>query len=185
MLRFEDARGWEGWLAAHHRTEEEAWLLIARRRRKGAPDGLVTLALEDALQVALCYGWIDSTRRAHDAEAYLQRYSPRGRRSAWSLANVERAEALIAEGRMAEAGLAQVEAARADGRWAAAYAGQREAEVPVELAEALAGRPGVARRFEALGRTARYQLMLPVLKAATPEARAARVRQVLRELGVD
>ncbi|MEY9871205.1 uncharacterized protein YdeI (YjbR/CyaY-like superfamily) [Streptacidiphilus sp. MAP12-33] len=177
MLHFEDARAWEGWLAAHHGSEAEAWLLIAKRGSRVA-----ALAIEDALQVALCYGWIDSVRWAHDAGSYLQRYSPRGPRSPWSAANVERARVLIADGRMAEAGMAEVEAARADGRWEAAYAGQREAEVPVELAEALARWPEAAARFEAMGRTARYQLMLPVLKARTAAVRVARAERVVGEL---
>ncbi|SEM14608.1 YdeI/OmpD-associated family protein [Streptacidiphilus jiangxiensis] len=179
MLHFEDARAWEEWLAAHHRSEPEAWLLIAK---KGHTREVATVSIEDALQVALCYGWIDSLRRAHDAGAYLQRYSPRGPRSLWSAANVERVGALAAAGRMAEAGLAEVAAAQADGRWEAAYAGQREAEVPVELVEALAGSARAAERFEAMGRTARYQVMLPVLKARTPEGRVAQAERAVREL---
>jgi uncharacterized protein YdeI (YjbR/CyaY-like superfamily) len=177
MMRFSDAVQWESWLAGHHATEGEAWLEIAR---KGSPEELVTIG--QALDVALCYGWIDSHRRACDERRFLQRYSPRRRNSPWSRVNVERVEALTAAGRMRPPGLAQVAAARADGRWAAAYAAQREAVVPPDLAEALAADPQAAARFEALGRTGRYRMVLPLLKARTAAGRAARLERAVRGL---
>ncbi|MFC6580799.1 YdeI/OmpD-associated family protein [Planomonospora parontospora] len=174
MMRFADAAQWESWLAGHHATEGEAWLEIAR---KGSGEELITIG--EALEVALCYGWIDSHRRSCDERRFLQRYSPRRGGSAWSRVNVERVEALTAAGRMRPPGLAEVAAARADGRWAAAYAAQREAVVPPDLAEALAARPEAAARFEALGRTGRYRVVLPLLKARTPAGRAARLERAV------
>lgn len=177
MMHFHDAAGWETWLADHHEATGDAWLRIAR---KGSP--VTSITIEDALQVALCYGWIDSQRRRFDEHSYLQRYSRRHRGSPWSLLNVERVEALTAAGRMRPAGLAEVAAARADGRWDAAYAGQRNATVPPDLAEALAAEPRAAARFDALDRTARYLMILPLLKARTPAGRAARLNAAVASL---
>ncbi|GIH96365.1 YdeI family protein [Planobispora siamensis] len=177
MMHFTDAAQWESWLAAHHRDEGGAWLVIAK---KDSPVAAITI--EQALEVALCYGWIDSHRRALDEHRFLQRYSRRRRGSAWSRVNVERAEALTAAGRMRPPGLAQIAAARADGRWAAAYSAQREATVPPDLARALAHCPQAAARFEALGRTGRYRIILPLLKARTPAGRAARLDKAISGL---
>lgn len=115
ILTLADAAGWEAWLADHHDRSSGVWLLIAK---KGSARTSVTI--REALDVALCYGWIDSQPRGHDADRYLQRYSPRRPRSPWSKLNADRAEALIAAGRMRPPGLARIEAAKADGRWAAA-----------------------------------------------------------------
>ncbi|MBB6349764.1 uncharacterized protein YdeI (YjbR/CyaY-like superfamily) [Nonomuraea muscovyensis] len=177
MMHFADAAEWESWLAGHHGDEGGAWLRIAR---KGSPIAAVTI--EQALEVALCYGWIDSHRRSHDEHSFLQRYSRRRKGSPWSRVNVERVEALTAAGRMRPAGLAEVAAARADGRWDAAYAAQRDADVPPDLAEALAAHPRAAARFEALGRTGRYRLILPLLKARTPAGRAGRLQKTISGL---
>jgi uncharacterized protein YdeI (YjbR/CyaY-like superfamily) len=122
--------------------------------------------------VALCYGWIDGQRRAHDDVSFLQRFSRRRPRSSWSKVNVAKVEALMAAGRMRPAGLAEVAAAKADGRWEAAYESQRTAAVPPDLAAALAGNSRANAAFERLGRSARYAVILPLLKARTPETRA-------------
>lgn len=132
MLQFRDAAAWETWLSAHNEKRAEAWLRI---RKRYSAIALVTIA--DALDVALCYGWIDSHRRALDDETFLQRYSPRRPKSSWSKINAERAEELISAGRMRPAGLAEVERAKADGRWTAACEPQQTAEVPCDL-----GAPG-------------------------------------------
>jgi uncharacterized protein YdeI (YjbR/CyaY-like superfamily) len=116
VLACTDVTQWESWLADHHDRSSGIWLLIAR---KGSDKKSVTIS--DALDVALCYGWIDSHRKSHDVDYYLQRYSPRRPRSPWSRLNVQRVEALIDAGRMRAPGLAQVAAAQADGRWLAAY----------------------------------------------------------------
>jgi uncharacterized protein YdeI (YjbR/CyaY-like superfamily) len=114
MMHFANAEEWESWLAAHHEDEGGVWLKIAK---KGSPVGAVTIG--EALRVALCYGWIDSHRRALDEHCFLQRYSRRRKGSPWSRLNAEHVEALTAAGRMRAPGLAEVAKARADGRWAA------------------------------------------------------------------
>ncbi|MFC6880880.1 MULTISPECIES: YdeI/OmpD-associated family protein [Actinomadura] len=176
-MHFEDASGWETWLAGHHEAEGGVWLKIAKRR-----SALVSVTIEEALQVALCYGWIDSQRKSCDEHSYLQRYSRRRKGSPWSRENVERVEALTAAGRMRPSGLAEVEAAKADGRWDAAYAAQRNATVPPDLAAALAARPEAAARFEALDKTGRYLVILSLLKARTPAGRAARLEKAVTAL---
>lgn len=112
VLTFANAAEWEAWLEEHHATATGAVLKIAKKR-----SGVATITVQEALEVALCFGWIDSVRRAHDERYFLQRYSPRTKRSNWSAINRAKAEALIAAGRMRPAGLAQIEAAKADGRW--------------------------------------------------------------------
>ncbi|XRQ16549.1 YdeI/OmpD-associated family protein [Actinomadura welshii] len=176
-MHFADAAEWEAWLAAHHQSEGGAWLKIAK---KGSPATSVTIG--EALDVALCYGWIDSQRKSCDEHYYLQRYSRRRKGSPWSRVNVERAEALTEAGRMRPPGLAEVAAAKADGRWDAAYTAQRDAAVPPDLAEALAAHPDAAARFEALGRTDRYRIILPLLKARTPAGRQARLARAISDL---
>jgi uncharacterized protein YdeI (YjbR/CyaY-like superfamily) len=177
-LTFENAGQWEAWLAAHHDSAADAWLKIAK---KGS--GVPTVTIREALDVALCYGWIDSQRKSYDDSYYLQRYSRRRPTSAWSKVNVDRVEELTAAGRMRAPGLAEVAAAKADGRWDAAYASQRTAEVPPDLAAALADRPTARAAFEALGKTDRYALILQLLKARTPETRAARLQKIMATLG--
>jgi uncharacterized protein YdeI (YjbR/CyaY-like superfamily) len=180
MMAFADAAQWESWLAENHDTEGCAWLKIAR---KGSAAELITIV--QALEVALCYGWIDSQRKSHDAHCYLQRYSPRRAGSPWSRENVERVEMLTRTGRMQPSGLAEVAMAQADGRWAAAYAAQRNVAIPPDLAEILAANPRAAERFDALGKTARYLLILPVLKARTPASRARCAARAIASLMQD
>jgi uncharacterized protein YdeI (YjbR/CyaY-like superfamily) len=177
MMDFADAAAWEAWLAGHHEDEGGVWLRIAK---KGSPVGSVTIT--EALDVALCYGWIDSQRKSLDEHGYLQRYSRRRKGGAWSRVNVEKAEALIAAGRMRPPGLAEIDAAKADGRWDAAYARQRDVSVPSDLLAALEASPSAAARFEALGKTGRYQLILPLLKIRTPAGRAARIEKTIADL---
>jgi uncharacterized protein YdeI (YjbR/CyaY-like superfamily) len=167
VLEFSDAAAWECWLEAQHEIRVEAWLRIAKRH-----SGIALITISGALDVALCYGWIDGRRRTCDDVSFLQRYSRRRPRSSWSKANVAKAEALIAAGRMRPAGSAEVAAAKADGRWEAAYESQRNAAVPPDLAAALAGNARANAAFERLGRSDRYAVVLPLLKARTPESRA-------------
>jgi uncharacterized protein YdeI (YjbR/CyaY-like superfamily) len=177
MMHFADATQWESWLAEHHDAEGGVWLKIAK---KGS--AVASVKIEQALEVALCYGWIDSHRKSYDEQFFLQRYSRRRKGSPWSRNNVERVEALNAAGRMRPPGLAEVAAARADGRWAAAYAAQRNATVPPDLAAALAASPQAAACFEALDKTGRYRVILPLLKARTPSGRADRLHQAISGL---
>ncbi|HEX6327933.1 MAG TPA: YdeI/OmpD-associated family protein [Jiangellaceae bacterium] len=161
-----DAPEWEAWLAANHEGSTGVWLKIAKKH-----SGRTTVSITDALDVALCYGWIDGIRRSHDEDHYLQRYSPRRPNSHWSKVNVAKVESLIAAGRMRPSGLAQVEAAKADGRWAGAYESQENATVPADLAAALEQNSRARSYFERLGKTDRYQVILRLLKAKTPESR--------------
>lgn len=177
MLDFPDSAAWEAWLEVHHGSDAEAWLRIAK---KGS--GLATISISDALDGALCFGWIDGQRKALDEVSDLQRYCPRRTRSTWSQANVEKVAALEVAGRMRPAGRAQVEAARADGRWEAAYERQSTASVPADLTAALNSDPVAAAAFGELGRTDRYAVMLPVLRATTPGRRAAAVRRPIEQL---
>jgi uncharacterized protein YdeI (YjbR/CyaY-like superfamily) len=168
---------WESWLAAHWQRPEGVWLQVGK---KGS--GAASVTVGEALDVALCYGWIDGTRRGLDQDHFLQWYAPRTPRSTWSRVNVERVEALLAAGRMQAPGLAEVEAARADGRWAAAYPSQRHAAVPQDLLDALDYNHGARAAFESLGPSERYAVMLPVLRARTPEQRARRARVAVERL---
>jgi uncharacterized protein YdeI (YjbR/CyaY-like superfamily) len=175
ILSFADGDEWDRWLIDHGPTRTDAWLTIAKK-------GMAGLNAADAGDVAICHGWIDSNRRALDGTHFLQRFSPRRPGSPWSKVNVERVAALEAAGRMRPAGRAQVEAAKADGRWAAAYESQRSAAVPEDLTAALAGNDRARAAFEALGRSERYAVFLPLLKARTPAARNRALRQAVRAL---
>lgn len=177
VLDFPDAAGWEAWLEAQHGDQAEAWLRIAKRH-----SGIATITIAEALDVALCFGWIDGQRKSLDEVSFLQRYSRRRPRSSWSKVNVAKVEALVAAGRMRPAGLAEVAAAEADGRWDAAYESQRTAEVPPDLAAALAGDAGANTAFEQLGRSERYAVILPLLKARTPESRARLLARAVAKL---
>ena len=172
-----DADEWEKWLAENHEGSGGVWLKIAKKH-----SGRTTVTIREALDVALCYGWIDSIRRSHDDDYYLQRYSPRRPGSHWSKVNVDKVEALIAAGRMRPRGLVQVEAAKADGRWAAAYESQKNAAVPPDLADALDQNEQAKAFFEQLGKTERYQVILRLLKARRPESRATLLDKTITTL---
>lgn len=174
ILEFRDGAAWEDWLEGHHAERPEAWLRVAKRH-----SGLDLIAIGDAADAAFCFGWIDGQRRAYDERSFLQRYSPRRKASPWSKVNVAKVEALIAAGRMRPPGLAEVDAARADGRWRGAYEPQRTAKVPPDLVAALAADPEAKAAFDRLGKSERYAVMLPLLRATTPESRAkARAREI-------
>lgn len=177
VLEFADAGEWESWLSAHHGSHPEAWLRIGKRHA-----GIALIGITEALDVALCYGWIDGQRTSYDGESFLQRYSRRRPRSSWSQVNVAKVEALTAAGQMRPAGLAEVAAARADGRWEGAYERQSTAEPPPDLLAALAADPRASAAFEALGRSERYAVILPLLKARTQEARARTLARAVQRL---
>lgn len=180
VLAFATGDEWEAWLEQHHDTEPDAWLRIGKRNSR-----LPGLSIDQALDGALCFGWIDGQRKSNDADSFLQRYSPRRRTSSWSAINVEKFEVLAAAGRVRPAGYAQRDAAQADGRWDAAYESQRTAETPTDLAAELARNPDAASAFEALSRTGRYAVILPLLKARTPQRRAELIARAVAELGRD
>ncbi len=173
---FRDAAAWESWLAAHP-ASAGLWLRIAKKNA-----GIASVSYADAVDVALCHGWIDGQRRGFDEDSFLQRFTPRRPRSLWSRINVDKAEALIANGRMREGGLREIELARADGRWAAAYAGAAAMEVPVELAAALAANDRAAAFFETLDKANRYAVCWRVQTARNEPTRASRIEKLVAML---
>ncbi|SCL61870.1 Uncharacterized conserved protein YdeI, YjbR/CyaY-like superfamily, DUF1801 family [Micromonospora citrea] len=175
IISFADVDEWDRWLGEHGGSRSDVWLTIAKK-------GAAGMTATQAGDVAICHGWIDSHRRRLTATHFLQRFSPRRPGSPWSRVNVERVASLEAAGRMRPAGRAQVEAARADGRWAAAYAPQRDAAVPEDLAGALAGNDRARAAYEALSRSARYGIFLPLLKARTAAGRAGALRRAVATL---
>jgi uncharacterized protein YdeI (YjbR/CyaY-like superfamily) len=180
VLTFGDADAWASWLAEHHDTHRGVWLRIAKKGSAGR-----TLGVSEALDVALCFGWIDSQRRLADETYFIQKYTPRRPGSSWSKVNVDRVDRLTAAGRMREPGLTQVAAAKADGRWDAAYESQRTATVPPDLQVALADNDAASQAFDSLGRSDRYALILRLLKAKTPADRSAQLRRVIATLEAD
>jgi uncharacterized protein YdeI (YjbR/CyaY-like superfamily) len=177
VLLCDSQRHWDEWLAAHHSSSAGVWLQLAKQ---GAASPTVTYA--QAVESALCYGWIDGQKASLDDAFWLQRFTPRKRRSIWSQINREKAEALIADNRMQPAGLREVQAAQADGRWEAAYAGQRSAEVPADLEQALAAAPRAREFFAHLDRANRYAILHRVLTAQKPETRARRIATLVAML---
>ncbi|WP_067472355.1 YdeI/OmpD-associated family protein [Actinomadura hibisca] len=177
ILEFADAAAWEEWLAANHDRCGAVWL---KQAKKNAARPTVTRP--ESLEVALCYGWIDSHTRSLDAEHFLQRYSPRRPQGNWSKVNVDIVETLTAAGRMRPSGLAAVESAKADGRWEAAYAGQKDATTPPDLEAALDASPRARETFDALTRSQRYAILLGLMKARRPETRTARLQRALASL---
>jgi uncharacterized protein YdeI (YjbR/CyaY-like superfamily) len=173
---FSNADEWDAWLAAHP-DADGVWLQIAK---KGS--GVVTVAYPEVLDTAIAHGWIDGQRNPLDATYFLQRFTPRRPRSRWSQLNCEKAERLIAEGRMRPAGLAEVERAKADGRWAAAYAPQRTIDVPPDLQAELEARPQAAAFFATLSSRNRYSILYRLHDAKRPETRARRLAQFVAML---
>jgi uncharacterized protein YdeI (YjbR/CyaY-like superfamily) len=160
----------EAWLEENHGGSEGIWLKIAK---KGAPEPSVTYA--EALELALCFGWIDSQKRGHDERHFLQRFTPRRPRGRWSRINRDKAEALIAAKRMRPTGLAEVDAAKADGRWEAAYEGQRSAKVPDDLQRELDANPAAREFFAGLDGANRYAIIYRLNDAKKPETRERRL----------
>jgi uncharacterized protein YdeI (YjbR/CyaY-like superfamily) len=177
VIAFRDAAEFEAWLEAHIDLRVGVWLKIAK---KGS--GVPSLTQDEAVDLGLCYGWISGQRKSYDEVYYLQKYVPRRPRSRWSQVNVAKVEELIAAGRMRSSGLAEVEAAKADGRWAAAYGAQRNASVPSDLAAALAASPHAARAFDALSKTQQCAVILKLVTARTATVRAAQLDRAMTAL---
>jgi uncharacterized protein YdeI (YjbR/CyaY-like superfamily) len=168
---------WRAWLEANHATSRGVRLVLARKGSKRT-----SLTHAAALEEALCYGWIDGQGGRRDAETWMVRFSPRRPRGSWSKRNVGIAERLIAEGRMRAAGLAEVERARADGRWEAAYPGHAAMVVPDDLAAALRASPGASEMFAHLSSQNRYAVLWRMQQAKRPETRARRINQFVEML---
>ncbi len=172
-LTVADAVAWRAWLGEHHEEQAGVWLVLAK---KGI-DTPTSLTYDQALDEALCHGWIDGQSRRRDETTYRQRFTPRRARSPWSKRNVGIVERLTLEGRLHPAGVAEVERARADGRWAAAYAGQAEIEVPPDLAAALAADPSAQAMFDILTRQNRYAVLYRIAAAKRADTRRRRIEQ--------
>lgn len=173
---FADADAWERWLSAYV-DSKGLWLKIAKK-----DSGIASVNYAQALDVALCHGWIDGQKKGLDAHFFLQRFTPRRPRSLWSKINIGHVERLAAAGRMAPGGLREVEAAKADGRWDAAYHGSGSMEVPVELAKALAKNRKAKAFFDTLDKTNRYSFCWRVQTAKKPGTRTARAEKFVAML---
>jgi uncharacterized protein YdeI (YjbR/CyaY-like superfamily) len=174
-LALPDGAAWRAWLGEHHDDSSGVWLVTAKK-------GVAGVSRDEALEEALCHGWIDGQARSRDDATYLQRYTPRRSRSPWSQRNVKIVERLTEEGRMHPAGLAEVERAKADGRWDAAYAGPATIEVPDDLAEALKAVPDAQAMFERLTSQNRYAVLYRIETAKKPETRQRRIEKFVAML---
>jgi uncharacterized protein YdeI (YjbR/CyaY-like superfamily) len=172
-LAVPDAAAWREWLGAHHAASDGVWLLLAKRGTRTP----TSLRYQEALEEALCHGWIDGQTRRRDDATYIQRFTPRRPRSAWSKRNVGLAERLREQGRMTPAGEAAVQQAQADGRLATAYAGPAGMEVPDDLAAALAAHPRAAAMFEILTSQNRYAILYRITTAKRADTRQRRIAQ--------
>ena len=169
---FESQAAWEAWLEEHHASARGVWVRIAK-----AGASVATFSRAEALDSALCFGWIDGQARSFDEDTYLQKFTPRTKRSIWSKRNREHVERLIAAGRMRPAGLAAIEAAKADGRWDRAYDSPATAAVPADLQAALDAVPEAKAFFAALNSQNRYAILHRIQTAVKPETRARRIEK--------
>src|SRR5262245_55708731 len=177
-LAVTDADAWRSWLDANHARSTGVWLLLAKQGTTHP----TSLTYDEALEQALCYGWIDGQLRRADDATYVRRFTPRRARSSWSKRNVSIIERLMSEGRMHSAGLAEVERARADGRWDTAYAGGKPIEVPADFAAALLANPRAQATFEKLSGQNRYAVLYRIETAKRSDTRARRIDQFVAML---
>ena len=170
IRRFASERDWAAWLRRNFSRSTGLWLQIAKKDA-----GVPSVSYPQALEVALCYGWIDGQKRPLNETFWLQKFAPRSRKSSWSRLNRDKALALVAAGKMRPPGMAEIERARGDGRWEGAYDSQRAATVPADLESALKRSPKARRFFEALDRANRYAILFRLQTAKKPETRARRL----------
>lgn len=176
-IPFASAAEWEEWLEANHASSDGVWIKMAKKE-----SGIDSVRYPEVLDSALCFGWIDARREALDGRYFLQRFTPRRSRSRWSRINRDKVKRLMAEGRMRPAGLAEVERAKADGRWDAAYAGQSTSTVPDDLQRELDARPDAKAFFEQLSSQNRYAILYRLQDAKRPETRARRLAKFVAML---
>ncbi|HSE81312.1 MAG TPA: YdeI/OmpD-associated family protein [Gaiellaceae bacterium] len=174
ILAFASQAEWEAWLDVEHASSDGVWLKFAK---KGS--GVESVVYAEALEVALCYGWIDSQVKSLDERFYLQKFTPRRARSKWSRVNRDKIEELTKQGRMKPAGLAQVELAKADGRWEAAYASPANVGVPDDLQAALDGNTKAAEFWAGLNKSNRFAILYQLQDAKRPETRARRLEKFM------
>jgi uncharacterized protein YdeI (YjbR/CyaY-like superfamily) len=170
ILPFPSRGAWEQWLADQHATSPGVWLKIAKK-----DTGIATVTYAEALEVALCYGWIDGQKSAFDQDYFLQRFTPRRPKSKWSKINCAKVEQLLEQGAMQPAGRREVERAKEDGRWAAAYDAQSRATVPDDLQQELDHNAAAAAFFATLDRLNRYAILYRIQDAKKPDTRARRI----------
>jgi uncharacterized protein YdeI (YjbR/CyaY-like superfamily) len=176
-LRVDDAAEWRCWLEANHATHDGVWLVLHKL------DGdVTTLTYDQALDEALCFGWIDGQKKSRDAASFRQRFTRRRSKSVWSARNVSHIARLTEAGLMQPGGLAAVEAAKADGRWDKAYAGQASCEVPADLMQALAANPAASTMFDRLTATNRYAVIYRINKVKREETRARKIVEFVEML---
>lgn len=168
---------WSSWLAKRHASSKGVWMRLAKK-----DSALASISYAQALDEALCYGWIDGQKRSFDADSWLQRFTPRGARSLWSQINRGHIARLTGEGRMKATGIAEVERAKKDGRWDAAYASQKNTVAPDDLKAALEKTPRAKELFATLNSANRYAIVWRVLTAKLPETRARRIEQLVAML---
>ena len=174
---FKDAQAWESWLARNHTAADGIWMRMAKKA-----SGIKSITYPEAVEVALCYGWIDGLKRPETPTTWLQRFTPRRRRSIWSEINRDKALGLIAGGRMKPAGLEEVERAKRDGRWDAAYASPKSATMPLDFEKELNRHPKAKAFFQTLSRTNSYAIMWRIQTAKKPETRARRIATYIEML---
>jgi uncharacterized protein YdeI (YjbR/CyaY-like superfamily) len=177
VLPFANKKKWSAWLAKQHEKSKGIWLQLAKK-----DSGIASVTYEEAVEAALCYGWIDGQKKGYDDKFWLQKFTPRGPKSIWSKINTEKVERLIASGEMQPAGLKAVEAARSDGRWDAAYASQRNISVPEDLQAALDQNTKAKASFSTLKSAERYSILFRIQTAKKPETRAKRIQQCIEML---
>jgi uncharacterized protein YdeI (YjbR/CyaY-like superfamily) len=176
-MRFASPSEWEAWLSANHADADGVWLELSKAGR-----GMTTVTHQQAVEVALCFGWIDGQAASVDEASWLQKFTPRRPRSRWSKVNRDRATALITAGRMRPAGLAEVERAKQDGRWEAAYDSPSTATVPPDLSAALDADPQAREFFAGLDSRNRYAILYRIQEAKQPETRARRIAKYVAML---
>jgi uncharacterized protein YdeI (YjbR/CyaY-like superfamily) len=177
VREFRSAKEWERWLARNHEKSKGIWIRMFKKS-----SGKATVSNSDAVDVALCYGWITGQIRPLDEISWLGKYVPRRPRSIWSKINTRRAERLIAEGRMKPVGLEQVEEAKKDGRWERAYSPPSEAKVPEDFLRELQKNKAAKEFFEGLNKANVYSVVFRVENAKSPELRRAKIRQLIERL---
>lgn len=173
-LFFETAAEWEQWLEMHHQSSQGVWVRFAK-----VGTGKACVAYFDALELALCFGWIDALRRGDGPDYYLQRFAPRKPQSIWSMINRDRAVALIASGKMRPAGLLEVERAKANGRWENAYGGRKSIAMPADFVAALEANPKAKAMFAGLNGQNRFAFLFRLQSALKPETRAKRLKSFI------
>ncbi|MBP1882341.1 YdeI/OmpD-associated family protein [Sinorhizobium mexicanum] len=170
IREFEDAESFYRWLGSHHDTADEVWIKIHK-----AGSGLKSITPKEAIDVVLCWGWIDGLRKGLDDRSFLQRYTPRGRKSTWSQINVDNVARLIEEGRMTEHGVKQVEAAKADGRWERAYASGKDMKIPDDLQAAIDAEPKAREMLAKLSEQNRFALAFRTHNMKTEAGRKKKI----------